>query len=191
MGVLGERIKSPIWIRFKCGRSLSSGPQLCYPFWETESLGGEQVRLAGGFCALLEWDCCGIPPHPPPAPGRHLTTPLKKATLRSGLEDVGCRADAALLGQNWLGSLWPTVRPPQLSETWAGTRKWSRLMGVGGGTPPLAPPDESGRMLGWPIPNQSGENPISPGPIILSLHVLCTSSHTKPLALAYRLLHRP
>lgn len=37
------------------GRPLSPGPPLCWPFWETESLGGKQVRLArGGSHALLE-----------------------------------------------------------------------------------------------------------------------------------------
>lgn len=85
-------------------------------FWETESLGGERVRLAGDFCALLEWDCREIPPPPPPAPGHHSST-LKKATVRSGLEDVGGREDAALVGQDWLQSLWPAVLPPQLSIT--------------------------------------------------------------------------
>lgn len=45
-GALGERMKSLIWMQFRCGRPPSRGPQRGYPLWETESLGGEQARLA-------------------------------------------------------------------------------------------------------------------------------------------------
>ena len=46
-------------------------------------------------------------------------------------------------------------------------------------------------MLGRPIPNRTDEDPINPGPSPSHLHVLCTLSQTKRLALAHALQYRP